>query len=169
MLVQASRTASLIACTSPKCECGSPRCGCAAQQCTYSRSYAEQSSSSGILVEDLLALHDGELLLLRAHSCVLAHVHCGSGCGPRWVAAFCSLRALACPDAGQPGAAIIFGCETQETGEIYQQRADGLLGLGNSDASGGGDGQGMLQLALGATGSPTMPTLCPSPICPRQS
>lgn len=31
---------------------------------------------------------------------------------------------------------IIFGCETRETGEIYKQRADGLFGLGNSDASG---------------------------------
>ena len=38
--------------------------------------------------------------------------------------------------AGQPGAPIIFGCETRETGEIYKQRADGLFGLGNSDASG---------------------------------
>lgn len=37
--------------------------------------------------------------------------------------------------AGQPGAPIIFGCETRETGEIYKQRADGLFGLGNSDAS----------------------------------
>ncbi len=37
--------------------------------------------------------------------------------------------------AGQPGASIIFGCETRETGEIYKQRADGLFGLGNSDAS----------------------------------
>lgn len=91
---QASATASLITCASPKCNCGSPRCGCAAQQCTYQRSYAEQSSSSGILLEDVLALHDG-----------------------------------------QPGAPIIFGCETRETGEIYKQRADGLFGLGNSDAS----------------------------------
>lgn len=56
---QASSTASLIGCTSPKCSCGSPRCGCSAQQCTYTRSYAEQSSSSGVLLEDMLALHDG--------------------------------------------------------------------------------------------------------------
>ena len=43
---------------------------------------------------------------------------------------------LACLLAGLPGANIIFGCETKETGEIYKQRADGLFGLGNSDASG---------------------------------
>ncbi len=36
---------------------------------------------------------------------------------------------------GDPGAPIIFGCETLETGEIYKQRADGLFGLGNSDVS----------------------------------
>lgn len=59
-LLQASSSASLISCTSPKCSCGSPHCGCAAQQCTYTRSYAEQSSSSGVLLEDVLALHDGE-------------------------------------------------------------------------------------------------------------
>ncbi|PSC67812.1 acid protease [Micractinium conductrix] len=91
---EASSTASLISCSSPKCSCGSPRCGCAQQQCTYKRSYAEESSSSGILLEDVLAMHDG-----------------------------------------QPGAPIIFGCETHETGEIYKQRADGLFGLGNSEAS----------------------------------
>lgn len=91
---EASSSASLIPCTSPKCSCGSPHCGCAAQQCTYTRSYAEQSSSSGVLLEDVLALHDG-----------------------------------------LPGAPIIFGCETRETGEIFKQRADGLFGLGNSDAS----------------------------------
>lgn len=60
----------------------------------YTRSYAEQSSSSGILLEDLLSLHDGGT-----------------------------------------GAPIIFGCETRETGEIFKQKADGLFGLGNSDAS----------------------------------
>ena len=38
--------------------------------------------------------------------------------------------------AGLPGSPIIFGCETRETGEIFKQRADGLFGLGNSEASG---------------------------------
>lgn len=36
---------------------------------------------------------------------------------------------------GGPGVPVIFGCETRETGEIFKQRADGLFGLGNSDAS----------------------------------
>lgn len=36
---------------------------------------------------------------------------------------------------GGSGVPVIFGCETRETGEIFKQRADGLFGLGNSDAS----------------------------------
>ena len=43
----ASSTSLLIPCASPKCACGSPTCGCAGGQCTYTRSYAEKSSSSG--------------------------------------------------------------------------------------------------------------------------
>ena len=30
---------------------------------------------------------------------------------------------------------VVFGCETSETGEIYRQRADGLLGMGNSQTA----------------------------------
>ena len=91
----ASSTARMISCDSNKCRCGSPQCTCSdTQQCVYTRSYAEQSSSSGVLVEDILSLHDG-----------------------------------------RPGAPVIFGCETMETGEIFKQRADGLFGLGNSDSS----------------------------------
>lgn len=91
----ASSTAAVVPCASAQCVCGSPRCGCAGGQCTYSRSYAEQSSSSGLLVADLLAMHDGG-----------------------------------------PGARLVFGCETREGGEIYRQRADGLVGLGNSGEGG---------------------------------
>ncbi len=36
---------------------------------------------------------------------------------------------------GGGGARVVFGCEGRETGEIYRQKADGLLGLGNSEAS----------------------------------
>jgi hypothetical protein len=90
-----SATAKPVACGGGACRCGAPTCGCSAGgQCEYARAYAEQSSSSGVLLEDLLALHDGA-----------------------------------------PGAPVVFGCETRETGEIFRQRADGLLGLGDSDAS----------------------------------
>ena len=30
---------------------------------------------------------------------------------------------------------MVFGCETRETGEIFNQEADGILGLGNSPIS----------------------------------
>ena len=30
---------------------------------------------------------------------------------------------------------VVFGCETRETGEIFNQEADGILGLGNSEIS----------------------------------
>ena len=33
------------------------------------------------------------------------------------------------------GFPVVFGCETQETGEIYSQEADGIMGLGNSAVS----------------------------------
>lgn len=33
------------------------------------------------------------------------------------------------------GFPVVFGCETQETGEIYRQEADGIMGLGNSAVS----------------------------------
>ncbi|KAK9790119.1 hypothetical protein WJX73_003557 [Symbiochloris irregularis] len=39
---------------------------------------------------------------------------------------------LQLPSGGVP---IVFGCETRETGEIFRQQADGLMGLGNSDIS----------------------------------
>lgn len=96
-----------------------------------------------MLLEDVLALHDGApahpaacLPGLPAWAASL-----GPGCSlPVGSACLRSLTLLAPAPcrrpAGQPGAPIIFGCETRETGEIYKQRADGLFGLGNSDASG---------------------------------
>ena len=56
------------------------------------RCAAEQSSSAGLLMEDMLHLADG-------------------------------------------GVDVVFGCETKETGEIFNQEADGIMGLGNSEVS----------------------------------
>lgn len=55
---------------------------------------AEQSSSSGVLLSDVLNLSDGK-----------------------------------------PPVMVSFGCELKETGEIYNQVADGILGLGDSPVS----------------------------------
>lgn len=90
----ASSTSRDISCDSELCQCGHFWCGCKQEtkQCTYTRSYAEQSSSKGLLIQDDMQLGEG-------------------------------------------GVPIIFGCETEETGEIYNQIADGLMGLGNSEIS----------------------------------
>lgn len=36
---------------------------------------------------------------------------------------------------GESPVSVVFGCETRETGEIYNQEADGIVGLGNSEIS----------------------------------
>ncbi|KAA8537821.1 hypothetical protein F0562_027599 [Nyssa sinensis] len=60
-------------------------------QCTYERRYAEMSSSSGVLGEDVISFgNESELVPQR----------------------------------------VVFGCENMETGALYSQRADGIMGLG---------------------------------------
>lgn len=74
-----------------ECNCDSER-----EHCTYERQYAEMSSSSGILGEDIVS--------------------------------FGNLSELAPQRA-------VFGCETMETGDLYSQHADGIMGLGRGDLS----------------------------------
>ena len=65
-------------------------------QCIYERQYAERSSSSGVLGDDILSFgNESELAPQRA----------------------------------------VFGCENVETGELYSQHADGIIGLGRGDLS----------------------------------
>ncbi|CAA6655235.1 unnamed protein product [Spirodela intermedia] len=65
-------------------------------QCTYERQYAERSSSSGVLGEDLISFgKESALVPQRA----------------------------------------VFGCENSETGDLYTQRADGIMGLGRGRLS----------------------------------
>ncbi|KAJ6304781.1 hypothetical protein OIU76_002108 [Salix suchowensis] len=66
------------------------------EQCVYERQYAEMSTSSGVLGEDIIS--------------------------------FGNLSALA-PQR------IVFGCENMETGDLYSQHADGIMGLGRGDLS----------------------------------
>lgn len=66
------------------------------EQCIYERQYAEMSTSSGVLGEDLLTFgNESELAPQRA----------------------------------------VFGCENMETGDLYTQHADGIMGLGRGDLS----------------------------------
>ncbi|PKA53274.1 Aspartic proteinase-like protein 2 [Apostasia shenzhenica] len=65
-------------------------------QCTYERQYAEMSSSSGVLGEDIVS--------------------------------FGKESALAPQKA-------VFGCETSETGDLFNQHADGIMGLGRGRLS----------------------------------
>ncbi|KAF5945994.1 hypothetical protein HYC85_016222 [Camellia sinensis] len=65
-------------------------------QCVYERQYAELSSSSGVLGEDIISFgNESELAPQRA----------------------------------------VFGCENVETGDLYSQHADGIMGLGHGDLS----------------------------------
>jgi hypothetical protein len=131
----ASSTARRVACGDEDCRCGSPPCSCrpaprgeaaaadakeeagaaAAPDptppngaCSYSRVYAERSSSSGDVVSDVLHLD------VRGNS---------SSSG--------SSGSSSSSAAARPR--ITFGCATRETGEIHRQQADGLLGMGASD------------------------------------
>ncbi|GMN34460.1 hypothetical protein TIFTF001_004700 [Ficus carica] len=66
------------------------------EQCIYERQYAEMSTSSGVLGEDLLTFgNQSELAPQRA----------------------------------------VFGCENMESGDLYTQHADGIMGLGRGDLS----------------------------------
>ncbi|OIW09673.1 hypothetical protein TanjilG_11060 [Lupinus angustifolius] len=65
-------------------------------QCMYDRQYAEMSTSSGVLGEDVISFgNQSELAPQRA----------------------------------------VFGCENIETGDLYSQHADGIMGLGSGDLS----------------------------------
>ncbi|XVF64152.1 hypothetical protein PTKIN_Ptkin09bG0144800 [Pterospermum kingtungense] len=75
----------------PSCDCDDEQ-----KQCTYDRRYAEMSSSSGVLGEDVVSFgNESELVPQRA----------------------------------------VFGCENMETGDLYRQRADGIMGLGRGRLS----------------------------------
>lgn len=73
------------------CSCDNER-----ENCVYERQYAEMSSSSGVLGEDIVSFGNiSELVPQRA----------------------------------------VFGCENMETGDLYSQHADGIMGLGRGDLS----------------------------------
>ncbi|KAL1354630.1 hypothetical protein HN51_006690 [Arachis hypogaea] len=85
-----SKTYHPVKCTS-RCNCDNKK-----NQCTYERRYAEMSSSSGVLGEDVVSFgNQSDLAPQRA----------------------------------------VFGCENVETGDLYSQHADGIMGLGRGELS----------------------------------
>ncbi|MED6137091.1 hypothetical protein PIB30_061709 [Stylosanthes scabra] len=85
-----SKTYHPVKCTS-RCNCDNKK-----NQCTYERRYAEMSSSSGVLGEDVVFFgNQSDLAPQRA----------------------------------------VFGCENVETGDLYRQHADGIMGLGRGELS----------------------------------
>ncbi|KAJ8773239.1 hypothetical protein K2173_028416 [Erythroxylum novogranatense] len=75
-----------------------PSCNCddEGKLCIYERRYAEKSTSSGVLSEDIVSFGtESELAPQR----------------------------------------FVFGCENLETGDLYHQRADGIIGLGSDRLS----------------------------------
>ncbi|KAF5791611.1 putative nepenthesin [Helianthus annuus] len=73
------------------CTCDNNR-----EQCIYERQYAEMSSSSGVLGDDIVSFGNQSDL---------------------------------------PPQRAVFGCENRETGDLYSQHADGIMGLGRGDLS----------------------------------
>ncbi|XP_022985603.1 aspartic proteinase nepenthesin-1-like [Cucurbita maxima] len=65
-------------------------------QCVYERQYAEMSTSSGVLGDDVISFGNQSALVPQR---------------------------------------AVFGCENEETGDLYSQRADGIMGLGSGDLS----------------------------------
>ncbi|KAF7809890.1 aspartic proteinase-like protein 2 [Senna tora] len=85
-----SSTYEPVKCTMD-CNCDNDR-----MQCVYERQYAEMSTSSGVLGEDVISFgNQSDLAPQRA----------------------------------------VFGCENSETGDLYSQHADGIMGLGRGDLS----------------------------------
>ncbi|KAE8665764.1 RING/U-box superfamily protein with ARM repeat domain isoform 1 [Hibiscus syriacus] len=85
-----SSTYQPVKCTSD-CNCDADR-----EQCIYERQYAEMSSSSGVLGEDVISFGNQSALVPQR---------------------------------------AVFGCENEETGDLYSQHADGIMGLGRGDLS----------------------------------
>lgn len=79
-----------------KCDIDCNSCDRVRNQCAYERQYAEQSSSSGVLGEDIASF--GAESTLKPQR-------------------------------------VIFGCENDETGDLFRQRADGIMGLGRGQLS----------------------------------
>ncbi|GJP48118.1 hypothetical protein CLOM_g7396 [Closterium sp. NIES-68] len=87
-----SSTYQFVPCQSEQCPYHD--CQDNSDECSYDRHYAENSSSSGLIVSDVVTFGNASTL---------------------------------------PPARILFGCELGETGDIYTQKADGIMGMGRGE------------------------------------
>lgn len=116
----ASKTAKWVGCRDAACAaqpsvfvCGDRRAGGNyAGQCIYSISYAEQSSSEGRLVTDVFSFPGAADAAGSSSSGSVVVSPSGGGGGGK--------------------VPVTFGCVNSESGEIFKQKPDGLVGMGNS-------------------------------------
>ena len=120
-----------------KCSCGSrQQCGCEALNstpdsleaslegnCTWSREYAEESSASGRLVTDVVTLP-----LVGAAASKISPSDEKNAAAKKTP----KKDEISKPSPLYRRVPVTFGCTTRETGEIFQQVADGILGMGAS-------------------------------------
>ncbi len=152
----ASSTYSEVACNSDKCACGVPNCGCGRKSrvCTWG------GCTVGVLLYTMHTMHTHTLhthhALLKNNQTICTtsfHTTCvHTPCFriqctyERNYAESSSSKGYLVQDnlllhgneqgsAGLHSVPLVFGCAMSETGAIHHQAADGLLGLGNSNAS----------------------------------
>lgn len=151
-----SSTAQVLPCGHAKCQCGSPPCSCNTDKCSYIRTYGGcrpwMLPCSGPRAHTLQGWYPAhlspacwwwprhpagepsrpapacrppltQLPLLPRHA---SPAERSSSEG--WLV----LDKFSFPDASAP-VDVTFGCATRETGEIFRQEADGILGMGNNN------------------------------------
>ena len=173
-----------------RCSCGSrQQCGCEALNgspdsleaslegnCTWIREYAEESSASGRLVTDVvtLPLVGARKISASKTSSAAAKADGNSNNNEKKGEKKPAQSQSQSPPLPYRRVPLTFGCTTRETGEIFQQVADGILGMGASStgfpsqlgaagalewSKGGGNGKGGGSSSSSSSSSlPPLPT-----------
>lgn len=106
--------------------------------CRYRRAYTEGSSVSGNLVQDSLWLQPPSSAAESVdggQTTPHQRTFLSSGRRLQQSAGDGSKGAVKSPSTDGVAAPILFGCVTDERGQIYRQKADGILGLADEDLS----------------------------------
>lgn len=113
-----SSTYREVPCNSTKCACGVPNCGCRRQRVRHILPPACHASC------------------VFVSQCVFERNYAEASTSKGYLVE--DMLLLHGSQAGQAGlhsVPLVFGCAMTETGAIHRQAADGLMGLGNSNAS----------------------------------